>query len=213
VAALVAAAAIAAVTAVVWLASALYGLVAAAAADGRNTGAASVRWSAAGRLTRVITDPVHAYLTSHAAALHTSGHLLWLGWLATIAVLFILAVLGSTSARIGPPRTAAAGLHGSHQLRELPPVRLRLGTPHRRRGCWPRSARHTVYLRGGSRRMTLTVLDGYCGAGGSSSGAEMVPGVRVRYALNHWDKVHRHSQPQHATRRPRPGRHDRRDRR
>jgi DNA (cytosine-5)-methyltransferase 1 len=46
--------------------------------------------------------------------------------------------------------------------------------------------------------MTLTVLDGYCGAGGSSSGAEMVPGVRVRYALNHWDKAiatHNHNMP------------------
>jgi DNA (cytosine-5)-methyltransferase 1 len=46
--------------------------------------------------------------------------------------------------------------------------------------------------------MTITVLDGYCGAGGSSSGAEMVPGVRVRYALNHWDKAiatHSHNMP------------------
>ncbi|MER7278361.1 DNA cytosine methyltransferase [Dactylosporangium sp. NPDC000244] len=44
----------------------------------------------------------------------------------------------------------------------------------------------------------LTVLDGYCGAGGSSSGAEMVPGVRVKYALNHWDKAiatHNHNMP------------------
>lgn len=44
----------------------------------------------------------------------------------------------------------------------------------------------------------LTVLDGYCGAGGSSSGAEQVPGVRVRYALNHWSKAiatHNHNMP------------------
>jgi DNA (cytosine-5)-methyltransferase 1 len=44
----------------------------------------------------------------------------------------------------------------------------------------------------------LTVTDGYCGAGGSSSGAEMVPGVRVRYALNHWDlaiATHNHNMP------------------
>jgi hypothetical protein len=99
-AALVAVVAFAAATVVVWLASALYGLLDAAAADGRHTGA-EVRWSAAGRLTRVITDPVHAYLTGHAAALHTNGQLLWLGWLATTAVLFALAVLGSTGARIG----------------------------------------------------------------------------------------------------------------
>jgi hypothetical protein len=99
-AALTAAIVVAAVTAVLWLASAVYGLLAAAAADGRHTGT-EVRWSAAGRLTRVITDPVHAYLTGHADALHTSARLLWLGWLATTAILFALAVLGSTGARIG----------------------------------------------------------------------------------------------------------------
>lgn len=33
----------------------------------------------------------------------------------------------------------------------------------------------------------LTVTDLFCGAGGSSSGAEQVPGVRVRMAANHWD--------------------------
>lgn len=32
----------------------------------------------------------------------------------------------------------------------------------------------------------LTLTDGYAGAGGSSSGAEQVPGVQVRTALNHW---------------------------
>lgn len=44
----------------------------------------------------------------------------------------------------------------------------------------------------------LTVLDGYCGAGGSSTGAELVPGVRVRYALNHWQlaiDTHNHNMP------------------
>jgi DNA (cytosine-5)-methyltransferase 1 len=34
--------------------------------------------------------------------------------------------------------------------------------------------------------MTLTVTDLFCGAGGSSSGAELVPGVQVRMAANHW---------------------------
>lgn len=32
----------------------------------------------------------------------------------------------------------------------------------------------------------LTMTDLFCGAGGSSSGAESVPGVRVRMAANHW---------------------------
>jgi DNA (cytosine-5)-methyltransferase 1 len=32
----------------------------------------------------------------------------------------------------------------------------------------------------------LTITDLFCGAGGSSSGAEQIPGVRVRMAANHW---------------------------
>lgn len=32
----------------------------------------------------------------------------------------------------------------------------------------------------------VTVTDLFCGAGGSSSGAELVPGVRIRMAANHW---------------------------
>jgi len=35
--------------------------------------------------------------------------------------------------------------------------------------------------------MTLTLTDLFCGAGGSSTGAVAVPGVRVRIASNHWD--------------------------
>jgi DNA (cytosine-5)-methyltransferase 1 len=34
--------------------------------------------------------------------------------------------------------------------------------------------------------MTLTITDLFCGAGGSSSGAIQVPGVRIRMAANHW---------------------------
>jgi hypothetical protein len=105
-AALAAAVAVAAFTVVVWLASALYGLVTAAATDGRDT-AAEVRWWAVLRLTHVVTDPVHTYLTGHAAALHTNGQLLWTGWLATTTVLFALAVLGCTGARIGWMLTGA----------------------------------------------------------------------------------------------------------
>lgn len=32
----------------------------------------------------------------------------------------------------------------------------------------------------------ITVTDLFCGAGGSSQGAELVPGVRIRMAANHW---------------------------
>lgn len=35
--------------------------------------------------------------------------------------------------------------------------------------------------------MSLTLTDMFCGAGGSSTGAIMVPGVSVRVASNHWD--------------------------
>lgn len=34
--------------------------------------------------------------------------------------------------------------------------------------------------------MTITVTDLFCGAGGSSTGAVQVPGVRIRMAANHW---------------------------
>lgn len=37
--------------------------------------------------------------------------------------------------------------------------------------------------------MTLTVVDFFCGAGGSSQGAAAVPGVTLRLAANHWDRA------------------------
>ncbi|QRY62739.1 DNA cytosine methyltransferase [Gordonia sp. PDNC005] len=37
--------------------------------------------------------------------------------------------------------------------------------------------------------MTLTLADFFCGAGGSSTGALMVPGVTLRAAANHWDRA------------------------
>lgn len=50
----------------------------------------------------------------------------------------------------------------------------------------------------------LTVTDLFCGAGGSSTGAIQVPGVRVRIAANHWDlavQTHNTNHPgaDHAT--------------
>jgi DNA (cytosine-5)-methyltransferase 1 len=44
----------------------------------------------------------------------------------------------------------------------------------------------------------LTVTDLFCGAGGSSLGAESVPGVKLQLAANHWTKaieVHQHNFP------------------
>jgi DNA (cytosine-5)-methyltransferase 1 len=44
----------------------------------------------------------------------------------------------------------------------------------------------------------ITVTDLFCGAGGSSSGAESVAGVRVRMASNHWKlaiETHNHNHP------------------
>ena len=32
----------------------------------------------------------------------------------------------------------------------------------------------------------ITITDLFCGAGGSSTGAEQIPGVTVRMAANHW---------------------------
>ena len=55
--------------------------------------------------------------------------------------------------------------------------------------------------------MPVTVTDLFCGAGGSSLGAEAVANVEVVMAANHWKTavdVHQ----AHFPRRPRPGRHD-----
>lgn len=37
--------------------------------------------------------------------------------------------------------------------------------------------------------MTLAIMDWFCGAGGSSQGAQAVPGVEVALAANHWDRA------------------------
>ena len=37
--------------------------------------------------------------------------------------------------------------------------------------------------------MTLTLVDFFCGAGGSSQGATAVPGVTARLAANHWQRA------------------------
>lgn len=37
--------------------------------------------------------------------------------------------------------------------------------------------------------MTLTIVDFFCGAGGSSTGAALVPGVELVVAANHWDRA------------------------
>ena len=37
--------------------------------------------------------------------------------------------------------------------------------------------------------MSLTLVDFFCGAGGSSQGAVAVPGVTARLAANHWQRA------------------------
>ena len=37
--------------------------------------------------------------------------------------------------------------------------------------------------------MSLTLVDFFCGAGGSSQGAAAIPGVTIRLAANHWDRA------------------------
>jgi DNA (cytosine-5)-methyltransferase 1 len=37
--------------------------------------------------------------------------------------------------------------------------------------------------------MSLTLVDFFCGAGGSSQGATAVPGVIARLAANHWARA------------------------
>ena len=47
--------------------------------------------------------------------------------------------------------------------------------------------------------MSLTLTDMFCGAGGSSTGAIMNPGIEVKLALNHWQRAidtHQHNHPE-----------------
>ena len=58
-------------------------------------------------------------------------------------------------------------------------------------GVWGHHTTPTAgHARGDHERrqaMTLTVMDWFCGAGGSSQGIHAVPGVEVALAANHWD--------------------------
>ncbi len=52
-------------------------------------------------LTRVVVDPVHTYITDHAAGLPATPSQLWWTWLIVTTGLWLLAAAGSTGARIG----------------------------------------------------------------------------------------------------------------
>jgi hypothetical protein len=98
---------------VLWqLISGLVRLITAVAGGIRDTATGAAHTGAhdvtATGLTRTITEPVHAYLTDHAAGLPVTGNTLWLTWLATTAMLLLLSALGSRGARIGWTLAGAA---------------------------------------------------------------------------------------------------------
>jgi hypothetical protein len=50
-------------------------------------------------LTRIVADPVHAYLSGHAGGLPVDAATLWWTWWACVLLLWVLAALGSFGAR------------------------------------------------------------------------------------------------------------------
>ncbi|GGQ77650.1 hypothetical protein [Couchioplanes azureus] len=94
-----------------WLIAAITGVISAIADAIRETSGHATdtavndltTWS----ITRTITDPVHTYLSTHAAGLPIAGETLWWTWLATTGGMLLLATLGSRGARLGWPLTGA----------------------------------------------------------------------------------------------------------
>jgi hypothetical protein len=94
-----------------WIVTTIVGVVAAVAVaiagTGRDAAHRGADHVAAWTLTRTITDPVHAYLTTHTTGLPIPAHLAWWTWVATTIGLFIAATLGFRGARIGWTLTGA----------------------------------------------------------------------------------------------------------
>ncbi|GIE87900.1 hypothetical protein [Actinoplanes regularis] len=89
------------------LTGAIAGIADAVNASSRTGTADTTRDLVDGALTRTITDPVHTYLTQHAASLPATGQQIWTAWLVTTGILFALAAVGSRGARIGWTLTGA----------------------------------------------------------------------------------------------------------
>lgn len=74
-------------------------------------------WLAHGPITHTINDPVRGFLDAHTAGLPATGHDLWLTWLVTAGVLYLLGLAGSVYARTGwaaiGALTAAAAYFGA----------------------------------------------------------------------------------------------------
>jgi hypothetical protein len=74
-------------------------------------------WLAHGPITHAINDPVRGFLDAHTTGLPATGHDLWVTWLVTAGVLYLLGLAGSRYARIGwaaiGALTAAAAYFGA----------------------------------------------------------------------------------------------------
>jgi hypothetical protein len=96
---------LAVVAATLWLAWViLTGIISALGAGAGAAGDGLTRlagWLAHGPITHAINDPVRGFLDAHTAGLPASGHDLWITWLATAGVLYLMGLAGSRYARIG----------------------------------------------------------------------------------------------------------------
>jgi hypothetical protein len=81
-----------------WLAVAILSALIGGVANGLVTGGAwTLERVADWHLTEVVTTPVHAYITAHAAGLPTGAEAIWSAWAVTGAILWLLCWLTGSS--------------------------------------------------------------------------------------------------------------------
>ena len=85
----------------VTLVSGLAGLIADGGRAVGNHGGDLLGWLTDGPITTTVTNPVRAYLDTHAGGLPATAGQLWTTWLITAGVLLLIASAGSPGARIG----------------------------------------------------------------------------------------------------------------
>ena len=80
------------------------------------TSTALLDWVQHGPISHSINDPVKAWLDTHTrAGLPATSHDLWIAWLATLTVLWLLATTGSRYARVGWLLLGLATGYAAHQ--------------------------------------------------------------------------------------------------
>jgi hypothetical protein len=85
----------------VTLVTGLAGLLADGSHSAADAGGDLLGWLTDGPITTTVTNPVRAYLDTHAGGLPATAGQLWTAWLVLAGMLLLIAATGSTGARIG----------------------------------------------------------------------------------------------------------------